>query len=157
MIAQASWNFLYSAELIAEYKGPLPWRAKTSVWRSLKSSCFIVSLFCALIGAVLDRRPDPLVHDKEWLRHMYYIHTILSYPAASKNHIPGDDTVPSPKATLLTRQLVPIPEEQAPEGLLITKSLVKSDDTEDVEHSANDDRSEECNTNWFYYGVYMPE
>lgn len=124
------------------------------MWRGLKLF-HLVSLFCALIGTVLDRRPDPF--GKEWLRHMYYIHTILSYPAASKNHIPGDDTVPSPKATLLTGQLVPIPEEQAPEGLLITESLVKSDDTEDVEHSADDDRSEKCNANGFYYGVYMPE
>jgi len=48
-------------------------------------------------------------------------------------------------------------KEQAPEGLLITKSLVKSDDTEDVEHSDDDDRSEKCNANGFYDGVYMPE
>ena len=48
-------------------------------------------------------------------------------------------------------------KERAPEGLLVTKSLVQSDDTEDVKHPANDDRGEKCNADGFYYGVDVPE
>lgn len=49
-----------------------------------------------------------------------------------------------------------VQKERAPKGLIIT-SLVQPDNTEDVEHSANDDRSEKCNADRFYYGVDVPE
>lgn len=71
----------------------------------------------------------------EWLRQIYYISTVLSY-LLLQIHIPGDDTVLSPK---------------------LPRGLVQSDDTEDVKHSTNDDRGEKWNANGFYYGVDVPE